>query len=308
MDLVITPEPHYIPGYTGHCPQFRFRAGKTYGKLTHKLLIDPCVIHAPELIVTPSNRAPISLVYPTTLETELLNRREKYVDPVYRNPIIPGYDGFVPNLASKVGKRYIAAATAGMAEHELLMDQLRCQRRNLMHRDLLGSGFGVFENKMNERMLPYTHYRSPLMTVNARAKAFKKLDCNFVEKKEPYSKSTVPHFMENDDEEKYIVNGYGGHIPMALTRFGETSKQLTNSALCEFTNNYHHRRSAEWCPQENAGIGSSCPNTGHFVIYHRTIGMVPKYAGHVPGETFTFGRTFGDATVDAKHWLALHKD
>lgn len=45
------------------------------------------------------------------------------------------------------------------------------------------------------------------MKVNGRAKAFKKLDCNFVEKKEPYSKSTVPHFMENDDEEKYIVNG-----------------------------------------------------------------------------------------------------
>ncbi|XP_036348082.1 LOW QUALITY PROTEIN: UPF0605 protein GA14893 [Rhagoletis pomonella] len=207
MDLVITPEPHFVPGYTGHCPQFRFRAGKTYGKLTHKLLIDPCVIHAPELIVTPSNREPLSLEYPTVHETELLNTREKFVDPVYRHPIIPGYDGFVPNLASKIGKRYIAAATAGMAEHELLMDQLRCERRNLLHRDILGSGLGVFERKMNERLLPLTYYRSPLIPVKARARALKKLDCSYTNKKAPYSKFTAPHFMENDDEEKYIVNG-----------------------------------------------------------------------------------------------------
>lgn len=95
---------------------------------------------------------------------------------------------------------------------------------------------------------------------------------------------------------------------MAMTRFGQSSKQLTNSALCEFTNNYHHRRSAEWCPIEMAGVGTSCPNSGQFVIYHRNIGIVPNYGGHVPGEAFSFGRTYGMATVDAKNWLALHKD
>lgn len=102
---------------------------------------------------------------------------------------------------------------------------------------------------------------------------------------------------------------------MAMTRFGQSNKQLTNSALCEFTNNYHHRKSDEWCPMEMSGIASSfSPNNGQqkqhqqSVIYHRTIGMVPSYAGHVPGELFSFGRTYGNATIDAKRWLSLHKD
>lgn len=97
---------------------------------------------------------------------------------------------------------------------------------------------------------------------------------------------------------------------MAMTRFGQSSKQLTNSALCEFTNNYRHRKSEEWCPNEMSGIASSSPTTGQqqSIIYHPTTGMVPKYAGHVPGEIFSFGRTYGNSTVDAKNWLAMHKD
>lgn len=103
------------------------------------------------------------------------------------------------------------------------------------------------------------------------------------------------------------ILGYCGHIPMAMSRFGECSKSLTHGALSEFVHNYRRRKSAEWCPLEMAGVATSCPSEGHFVIYHRTTGMIPKYAGHVPGEAFTFGRTYGNATVDAKRWIALHK-
>ena len=31
--------------------------------------------------------------------------------------------------------------------------------------------------------------------------------------------------------------------------------------------------------------------------------MLPNYLGHVPGETFRFGKTFGADTKDAKRWL-----
>lgn len=98
---------------------------------------------------------------------------------------------------------------------------------------------------------------------------------------------------------------------MTMSRFGQSNKQLTNSALVEFTNNYHHlrhRQSAEWCPMEMTGVATSCPNNGQFAIYHRTIGMVPSYSGHVPGKLYSFGRTYGNATIDAKRWLALNKD
>ncbi|XP_037813393.1 UPF0605 protein GA14893 isoform X1 [Lucilia sericata] len=307
MDLVITPEPHLIPGYTGHCPQFRFREGKTYGKLSHKLLIDPCTKHAPELIVTPPTQ-PTLMDYPTEKEINILRERIYYVDPVYQHPIIPGYDGFIPNMSSKTGKRFMAAATAGIAEHEALAKLLRCERNLLKHRDILESGKGRFDAKLRERMIPSTVYRSPLIPVKTRGQAIQVDKREIKGEKEPYTKFTVPHFMENDNKEKYIVNGYAGHIPMTMTRFGQSNKQLTNSALCEFTNNYHHRKSDEWCPMEMSGIPSSSPNNGQFVIYHRTIGMVPSYAGHVPGELFSFGRTYGNSTIDAKNWLALHKD
>ncbi|KAM7350571.1 CIMIP2 protein GA14893-like [Cochliomyia hominivorax] len=308
MDAVITPEPHFIPGYTGHCPQFRFRVGKTYGKLSHKLLIDPCTRHAPELIVTPPTQ-PTLKDYPTTAEIDKLKDRVNFLDPVYQHPIIPGYNGFIPNMENKVGKRFIAAATAGIAEHEQLMDLLRCEKHLLEHRDLLESGQGQFEAKLRERMIPRTKYRSPLIAVKCRSQAIKLEKCK--EKKEPYTKFTVPHFMENENEEKYIVKGYAGYIPMALTRFGQSNKQLTNSALCEFTNNYHHRKSDEWCPMEMSGIASSFTSNmeqQQSVIYHRTIGMVPSYSGHVPGQLFSIGRTYGNTTIDAKRWLALHKD
>ncbi|XP_073829010.1 CIMIP2 protein GA14893 [Musca autumnalis] len=309
MDSVITPEPHYMPGYTGHCPQYQFRQGKTFAKLTHQLLLDPCSKHAPELILS-SPATPIeSSERPSGNVMQLLKDRSYFLDSVYNPPIIPGYDGFVPNLSNKIGERYLMAATQGVAEHEALEERLRCESRSMKHCDLLESGTGLFDAKLRERMMPMTKYRAPLVPVRIRGQAVKNETCKDMKiEKLPYSKFTVPHFMEDDDEEKYIINGYAGHIPMTMTHYGQSNKQLTNSALCEFTNNYHHRQSAEWCPMELTGIASTCPSAGQFVIYQRTNGMIPKYAGHVPGEAFTIGRTYGNATVNAKSWLELHKD
>lgn len=138
--------------YTGHCPQFRFREGKTYGKLTHKLLVDPCTKHAPELIVTAPNQ-PFLEDYPTEKEVRRVQQREELVDAAYKYPMLPGYDGFVPNLFTKIGKRYLAAATAGVAEHENLMELYRCQNRNLRHSNLIQGGYGIFNNKLCERMV-----------------------------------------------------------------------------------------------------------------------------------------------------------
>ncbi|XP_033254260.1 UPF0605 protein GA14893-like [Drosophila miranda] len=152
MNDTITPEPHLVPGYTGHCTQNRDREGKTYGKQTHKLLIDLCIYHAPELIVLPIHAKQGLKDYPTEHELKVLRRREDLVDAVYRHPILPGYAGFVPNMASQTGKRYVAAASAGVAQHETLMELYRCENRTLRHRDLLESGKGLFERKLNEHV------------------------------------------------------------------------------------------------------------------------------------------------------------
>lgn len=42
--------------------------------------------------------------------------------------------------------------------------------------------------------------------------------------------------------------GFAGHVPYGFQRFGESSKKLTNSALCDFSSNYRRRQSTEWAP------------------------------------------------------------
>lgn len=129
--------------------------GKTYGRQTHKLLIDPCTNHAPELIVAPIHAVPELKDFPTQNELKILHDRQEFTDTVYNHPIIPGYMGFVPNLFTQTGKRYVAAAAAGVAEHETLMQLYRCDARTLRHRDLLESGNGLFEHKLNERLVSF---------------------------------------------------------------------------------------------------------------------------------------------------------
>ncbi|XP_034108947.1 CIMIP2 protein GA14893 [Drosophila sulfurigaster albostrigata] len=309
MEQTITPEPHLVPGYTGHCAQNRDRVGKSYGIQTHKLLIDPCINHAPELIVTPIDAKPDLKDYPTQSELKTLRDREEFVDSVYRHPIIPGYAGFVPNMFTQTGKRYVAAATAGVAQHEDLMQRYRCDRRTLRHRDLLESGNGLFEHQLNERLLPGTTYRAPLIPVTGRSKGIKQEKCPPTTEKLKYSKFTTPHFLDDDDKDKFIINGYAAHIPMAVTRFGEPSKVLTHHALCSFSNYMYKKKRDKWCcGQDLTTPAIQCPPVGHFVLYHNDHGMNPSYAGHVPGHLYKFGRTYGKTTYHAKRWLEIHKD
>lgn len=60
-------------------------------------------------------------------------------DPVYRHPIIPGYEGFVPRKNAKFGQRFSVAATEGLADFEIEALRNRCQNRKLRHRGALQS-------------------------------------------------------------------------------------------------------------------------------------------------------------------------
>ncbi|XP_016947263.1 UPF0605 protein CG18335 [Drosophila biarmipes] len=309
MDHAITPEPHLVPGYMGHCAQNRDRVGRTYGRQTHKLLIDPCIYHAPELIVASIHAKHGLKDYPTEHELKILRTREGLVDSVYRHPILPGYAGFVPNKVSQIGKRYVAAASAGVARHETLMELYRCEKRTLRHRDLLESGNGLFDRKINERLLPQTYYRSPLIPVTGVSKGIKVESCPPRSEKLCYSKFTSPHFLEDEDADKFIINGYAGHIPMSVTRFGESNKVLTRRALCSFSDYMYKKKRDTWCcGQDLSRPAITCPPVEHFIVYHKDDGMVPSYAGHVPGETYKFGRTYAKTTYDAKRWLEVHKN
>ncbi|XP_020287510.1 UPF0605 protein CG18335-like isoform X2 [Pseudomyrmex gracilis] len=121
IELLITEEPHLIPGYTGYCPQYRFRCGETYAKATHKLLLDRTVNHENTFIL--SNRVTRDCQLPRKSDIDTVNARFKRTDPIFVHPMLPGYEGFIPRLNARIGQRYTVLATEGLAEFE--REQLR---------------------------------------------------------------------------------------------------------------------------------------------------------------------------------------
>ncbi|XP_037952993.1 uncharacterized protein LOC119683709 [Teleopsis dalmanni] len=95
----------------------------------------------------------------------------------------------------------------------------------------------------------------------------------------------------------------GGQSRAAKYRLGLHGRYIGPGATAENTNNYRQRISTEWGVLESAGIATSFSSTIYGrcpIVYPRTIGLIPNYGGHIPGYLATVGKTFGDATVDAK--------
>ncbi|XP_052839148.1 protein FAM166B [Drosophila gunungcola] len=90
------------------------------------------------------------------------------------------------------------------------------------------------------------------------------------------------------------------------SRFG-FDFQLPDEGWCYPKNDMHFIRSEEWVPVEKAGVGRSFANPNG-VIYPRVVGMIPRYGGHVPGNKFRVGNTYGRSTIDAKRHLSLNHD
>lgn len=222
VELVATKQPHFIPGYTGYCPQYLFRQGGTYGTLTHKLFIDPCVNHAKNINL-PKFQQPCQEYqeeHPTMYEIDLIKDHEKKADAVYKHPIIPGYNGFVPKYREKFGERYHVGATEAIVEHVKYQDLLKCEARRMKRRSDLQEEGNVVPGSIGERVLQTTTYKMPLVSIKTQAfhtarekEQFQ--DCEFKDKlgkqveteAEPYSKHFPPHFRECEDPEKYIMKG-----------------------------------------------------------------------------------------------------
>eukprot|EP00079_Xenopus_tropicalis_P031562 XP_017945333.1 PREDICTED: protein FAM166B [Xenopus tropicalis] len=98
---LMTPDPHFIPGYSGFCPQYRYSLGKTYGQLTSQLLTNPDIRRS-ELVVLQSNPFPPPRDHSFDGGSqELGGRRQHPGDPNLTISMIPGYTGTaMPPIAS----------------------------------------------------------------------------------------------------------------------------------------------------------------------------------------------------------------
>uniref|UniRef100_A0A8D0ALE9 Ciliary microtubule inner protein 2B n=1 Tax=Sander lucioperca TaxID=283035 RepID=A0A8D0ALE9_SANLU len=110
--VLMTPDPHYVPGYTGYCPQLKYNMGKSYGQLTAELLTSPEVKHSNRLVLhtghVPSTESDASLTLRSIPDSNL-------------KKMIPGYTGFIPKSQNYFACSY--AETSRKALSEFYQDQ-----------------------------------------------------------------------------------------------------------------------------------------------------------------------------------------
>ncbi|XP_017780583.1 PREDICTED: UPF0605 protein CG18335 [Nicrophorus vespilloides] len=301
MDLISSPNPHYIPGYVGFCPQYKYRVGNTYGSTTHKLLLDPTVSHAEKLVLSDRSADDYQVVRPAKRDIDIVDARTKHGGEIYKHPTIPGYEGFVPRLNGMFGQRYTVQATEALSQFDQLQQADRAALNQLIRQ-------GALQDKkwdprdLDDRELTTSEFTLPLLEVRPECCGIMR---NLPVEEPPITPPTYshsPYFMENNQPEKYLKQGFAGHVPFGYSSFGKSNQAMTNSALCDFTSNYRKRLSTEWAP-----VSITRPDPPLLIepadIYPRHMGQLPNYAGHIPGEKFRFGKTYGNDTRDAKRWL-----
>nr|XP_021514131.1 protein FAM166B isoform X1 [Meriones unguiculatus] len=188
--------PHYIPGYTGHCPLLRFSMGQPYGQVTGQLL-----------------RGAPGVAWPPARRTLLPPIRSPQCPVISRLPprrgherlgshIIPGYTGFIPQA------QFIFAKNCNQVWAEAMNDfTQRCgeQASHELPREAKGEreekGHGP---EAEEPVLKQT-----------------------VGQASPYS-------MDDTDPQKFFMSGFTGYVPRARFFFGSGFPVLTNQALQEF--------------------------------------------------------------------------
>lgn len=295
VDALLTPEPHYIPGYTGHCPQYIFRSGDTYGSVTHKILLDPLTHKSGKLVLSDRSLTDYQVIRPNNGEYQA---RNYYANSVYKQPMVPGYAGSIPGTG-QLGKRFAIDAYEGLLEFEREAIRRKNAQNNLIREIEADNGTAI--PTLEERQKAPKQYSLPLLEV--RREYSNILRTIAIPEPTPGPDEFVsPYFKQVDDKEKKFKTGYSGHIPFGQSKYGEGYGPSTNSALCDFTNNYRMRQSTEWAPvnvvkAEPPLIISSAE------IYHKHLGMVPNYTGHIPGMMFRSGKSYGTDTRDAKRWL-----
>ncbi|XP_018402537.1 PREDICTED: UPF0605 protein CG18335-like [Cyphomyrmex costatus] len=297
MDLLITADPHFIPGYSGYCPQYRFNCGETYAKTTHKLLLDPTINHAKTLVL--ANRAVTDCERPSKSDINVVNTRFKRTDSLFVHPMLPGYEGFVPGSNITLGQRYAVHTTEGLADFE------RQQLRNKAALDRLRRTINVQcgraePRNLEERLLIKTSFKLPLFTVRPEYVAtMNNLSSNKQSNKMKFSNKQTWYSFIRENAKRYAT-----HIPHGY--FETSIIPLHDDALYSFVK-CRKGQSAKYkimttTYQEPPSLVQSTE------IYHKNVGMIPNYFGHIPGAMFRCGKTFGVDSKDVKKWFRRDSD
>ncbi|KYN29688.1 hypothetical protein ALC57_00951 [Trachymyrmex cornetzi] len=218
---------------------------------------------------------------PSKSDIDVVNTRFKRTDSLFVHPMLPGYEGFVPGSNIRFGQRYAVHATEGLADFE------RQQLQNKVALDRLRRTINVQcgraePRNLEERLLVKTSFKLPLLTTN----------------KIPHG---IPLFSKTRKKNIPIISnilhkGYATHIPHG---YFETSIIPSHDDALYSLAKSQKGQSVKY------KITTIYPEPPLLVqsteIYHKNVGMIPNYFGHIPGAIC--GKTFGVDSKDVKKWL-----
>ncbi|KGL82151.1 Protein FAM166B, partial [Tinamus guttatus] len=260
--------PHYIPGYTGYCPHYKFSMGKTYGQQTSQLLSSPEVPRPSQLVLLPT-RWSCRGTEPPDLPGESEACGEAGAQPL-SSIVIPGYTGFIPRSQHFFAKTF--SGDYKEARSDFAKQRLRAA--------------GTEKAWLKTQPLPQDPAQEP-----SAPRAWLH---GFQPQRSPYS-------MEDDDPQKYFMSGFTGFVPRARFLIGKSYPITTNRALLEFS----HMALKKGGRSETKEGNTTLPPLGK--TYPVETGLLPSYAGYVPGYKFQFGHTYGHLTHNALGLSTLEK-
>jgi len=309
-----TPQPHYIPGYTGHVPQEKYRPGHTYGITSHRVLLDPCIAMSPRSVlnnVHPEHcsdefgRPGLGSDPVLSAQMALVNSRVNSLGrQQYQPNMTPGYTGFVPRFQTILGHTYSPACNRALARFE--QDQWR-DRLFTKELEALDGWRFCYKRKPWETNEVCRPPNTDLQEFRRAPPAIPVGGCGCA------GGRGLADTMANP----MTSSGGGGCGGGCGSGSSSGSLMTPGYSVCD----YAQRRI--WGIGQEAGMNMTCGNIVPKVnafrfshppnrvqeIYRHCEGMIPNYQGHVPGAIFRTGVTYGTATRNPKRHMepALHK-
>lgn len=254
-------EPHYIPGYTGYCPQKNFKMANTYGRTTHDILTDGSITKSKKLVLA-DNEIP----------SEQASRITEYV--------LPGYTGYVPRKENRFGMRY--AVTCDKAYKDLESDKAEYEK-------MMYERMNIIQSK------PQVSVNDNSFVCKEDNKLLKSKSPYFMKSNDP-EKSFKTGYTGYVPQARYLYsNVFAKQTNTALNEFttAATDREFcrSKSDLNEVLNAYQSRQVGTipsfYKSKRREQTSSS--------IYRTNQSLVPKYTGYLPGHKYRYGMSFGES-------------
>ncbi|ESP04526.1 hypothetical protein LOTGIDRAFT_237357 [Lottia gigantea] len=285
-------DPYHTPGYGGFCPQFKYQIGQTFGRTTRRLLQDEEVPTSGRLVLSEIRRPIDQDNQEEMKKADLFRSRGRSLgDQKLTEKMVPGYTGFIPKSQHYFGNRYAVNCRNSIADFEF--DH---QKHDQKLRELK-----VIGDVQTGKLLP-----SPeLPPIKSRyVTPLKRVTIEPVSARVPGTARSVqapvsPYQLPNEDPMKNFMSGYTGFVPRSRGIIGMSYPIITHEALNTFSNETYRSKMLSQQPVNLHQEEQKIVNMKQ--IYPKETGLVPHYTGHIPGQKFRYGNTFGHGTEDALH-------